>query len=78
MISMFDVITSNLKLIERARHIVIKATGCSYERAAQLLELSDNSVKVAIVMEILGVDYDVSISLLEKHNGHISRAISEQ
>lgn len=75
---MVDVKTSNLKLIERARHIVIKATGCSYERAAQLLELSDNSVKVAIVMEILGVDYDVSISLLEKHNGHISRAISEQ
>lgn len=74
---MVDVKTSNLKLIERARHIVIKATGCSYERAAQLLELSDNSVKVAIVMEILGVDYDVSISLLEKHNGHISRAISE-
>ncbi len=75
---MVDVKTSNLKLIERARHIVIKATGCSYERAAQLLELSDNSVKVAIVMEILGVDYDVSISLLEKHSGHISRAISEQ
>lgn len=75
---MVDVKTSNLKLIERARHIVIKATGCSYERAGQLLELSDNSVKVAIVMEILGVDYDVSISLLEKHNGHISRAISEQ
>ena len=75
---MVDVKTSNLKLIERARHIVIKATGCSYERAAQLLELSDNSVKVAIVMEILGVDYDVSINLLEKHNGHISRAISEQ
>ena len=75
---MVDVKTSNLKLIERARHIVIKATGCSYERAAQLLELSDNSVKVAIVMEILGVDYDVSISLLEKHNGHISRAISER
>lgn len=75
---MVDVKTSNLKLIERARHIVIKATDCSYERAAQLLELSDNSVKVAIVMEILSIDYDLAVSLLDKHDGHISEAISKQ
>ena len=75
---MVDVITSSLELIEIARYIVIKALDCSYERAAQLLELSDNSVKVAIVMEILSIDYDLAVSLLDKHDGHISEAISKQ
>lgn len=74
---MVDVKTSNLKLIERARHIVIRATGCSYERATELLELSHNSVKTAIVMELMNSDYDKAVELLSANEGHISKAIDK-
>lgn len=72
---MVDVKTSNLKLIERARHIIIRATQCSYERATELLELSHNSVKTAIVMELLNTDYDNATNKLNQNEGHISLAL---
>lgn len=72
---MVDVKTSNLKLIERARHIIIRATNCSYERATELLELSNNSVKTAIVMELLNVNYAEAVQKLESNEGHISLAL---
>lgn len=72
---MVDVKTSNLKLIERARHIIIRATGCSYERAVELLEISHNSVKEAIVMELLNADLETAQAKLKEHAGHIALAI---
>ena len=74
---MVDVKTSNLKLIERARHIVIRATDCTYERATELLEQSNNSVKTAIVMQFMDIDYETAKKLLEENEGHISRAINK-
>lgn len=72
---MVDVKTSNLKLIERARHIIIRATQCTYERATQLLEESNNSVKEAIVMELLKTDLKDAQAKLKAADGHIAQAI---
>ena len=69
---MVDVKTSNLKLIERAKTIIIQATGCSYERAEELLELSKGHVKTAIVMEKGNYDYEEATRQLDAHAGHIS------
>src|SRR5437867_2421789 len=48
---MVNVRPTNRKLEDRARRIIQQATGVSYERAAELLEEGDRSVRNAIVME---------------------------
>lgn len=73
---MVDVKTSNLKLIERAKGIIIKATGVSYEEAERLLEESGNHVKTAIVMQKLKASKDEAISALAKAEGIIAKAIA--
>lgn len=52
---MVDVKISNQKLAERARRIVAEVTGVSEEEAGALLLQSENEVKTAIVMALLGV-----------------------
>lgn len=53
---MVDLQITNEKLRDRANRIVSQATGASREGAAQALADSDDEVKVAIVMILLGVD----------------------
>ena len=47
---MVDVKTSNQKLIERAKRIIMKTANCDYEKASDALKKSGNDVKTAIVM----------------------------
>lgn len=72
---MVDVKTSNLKLIERAKKMIMRATSATYEEAEKLLVASDNNVKTAIVMKLVNVDKDVAVSELEKYKGRISKVI---
>lgn len=72
---MVDVKPTNKKLYERAKGILMKTTDCSYERAEELLEVSQMQVKPAIVMEKLGVDLDTALKLLEEHRENISQTI---
>lgn len=72
---MVDVKTSNLKLIERAKNIIMKATGVDYLEAESLLESSENHVKTAIVMHKLQIDFETAKKYLEDFNGHISKTI---
>ena len=53
---MVDVRVSNQKLAERARRIIREVTGVSEDEAAVLLARTDNEVKTAIVVALLGVD----------------------
>lgn len=73
---MVDVQTSNEKLVIRARNIFMQATGCDEETAIKRLEQTNNQVKLAIVMELCGLDIDAAKALLDKHNGHIGRAMA--
>ncbi|MFS8513650.1 MAG: N-acetylmuramic acid 6-phosphate etherase, partial [Planifilum fulgidum] len=47
---MVDVKPTNEKLVDRARRILMKATGVSYEEADRALKAADLQVKVALVM----------------------------
>lgn len=73
---MVDLKASNLKLIERSKDIIIKATRCNYERASELLELSKLNVKQAIVMELMSVDLEIAIELLKNNDGRISSIVN--
>lgn len=74
---MVDVQTTNKKLEERAINIVIESTGCSRERAIELIAICDKNVKLAIFMEIAGLPKNESLDILNKHNGHIRNAIND-
>lgn len=73
---MVDVRSTNEKLIERSRQMLMDATDCDYQRAVTLLSAADGHVKSAIVMELLNVDYHEARQLLEKHEGHIRHLLT--
>lgn len=72
---MVDVHASNKKLIERAKRIVVMATGCKYEVAEETLNKTKFAVKPAIVMLKTNQDYEQVIRALEQVNGHTRKAI---
>lgn len=74
---MVDVQATNKKLEERARNIVIEATGCSRDRAVELLTETSNNVKLAIFMEMSNLDKYKANEILAKCNGHIRNALIE-
>ncbi len=74
---MVDVQTSNEKLVIRARNIFMQATGCDEETAIRRLAQTNNKVKLAIVMELCGLELEEAEALLARNNGHIGRAMAE-
>ncbi|WP_415918294.1 N-acetylmuramic acid 6-phosphate etherase [Xylanivirga thermophila] len=72
---MVDVKPKNKKLIERAKRIIMLATGVSYEEADRYFKLSNKNAKVAIVMIEAGVCYETACELLEQGDGFVSQAI---
>lgn len=72
---MVDVRTSNHKLIERAKTIITRATGVTYEVAEEMLERSHNHVKTAIVMIKTKSNYDDAKKLLQESDDRIADAI---
>ncbi len=74
---MVDVKASNKKLVERAKRIVIEATGVSREEAIDKLELTDYDVKLAILLIKTGLSKEEVSKLLANNNGHISKVLEE-
>lgn len=74
---MVDVKTSNLKLIERAKSIIMNTTSCDYNLACQNLTKADNDVKIAIVMTLLNKDKEFSINKLQEYEYNVARLIHE-
>ncbi len=72
---MVDVQTTNSKLRDRARRIVIQATGLNETEAADLLAASDGEVKTAIVAALLDVEPENARQRLAQAGGVIRRAI---
>jgi N-acetylmuramic acid 6-phosphate etherase len=72
---MVDLQLTNKKLEERAKRIIMIATSCDYDRAAQLLLQSDASVKTAIVMQIGNRSKEEAMRMLAESDGFVNRAI---
>ncbi|MFC4767714.1 N-acetylmuramic acid 6-phosphate etherase [Effusibacillus consociatus] len=74
---MVSVQATNMKLVERVKRIIMEATGVSYDEAEKLAEKAGGDARVAIVMQITGLDSNKSLQLLERHKGRIREAIDE-
>ncbi len=74
---MVDVKTSNSKLIERAKRIIMKTTGSDYETAEKILAAASNDVKTAIAMILLDIDRETATEKLEKYDNNVAKLIHE-
>jgi len=74
---MVDVNPSNIKLVERAKKIIMQTTGCTSDTALDVLEKSDNKVKTAIVMIATNCSKDEANEKLHRANGFIRKALAE-
>ncbi|WP_313127846.1 N-acetylmuramic acid 6-phosphate etherase [Anaerocolumna sp.] len=72
---MVDMKPTNLKLVERAKRIVIQSTGCDMETAAEALEAADFSIKEAIIMILTGVTKEEAEKRINENQGFIRKCI---
>ncbi len=72
---MVDVQQTNEKLKVRAQNITMEATGCSRETAEEVLSKAKGEVKTAIIMILLGVDYDAAKARLKDSEDKIRTAV---
>lgn len=72
---MVDVQSTNLKLIERSKKIVMDATDCDYETAEEFLGKSGGDVKLAIVMLLTGLKKEQAQQKLVKNKGFVRKTI---
>jgi len=72
---MVDVKPTNSKLIDRATRIIAEIANVSYEMANDLLKISNNQVKTAIVMHKKNLSYNEAVELLARYNGKLREAL---
>jgi N-acetylmuramic acid 6-phosphate etherase len=72
---MVNVQPKNSKLADRARRIIARAAGVSYEKAGEMLIASGNSVRTAIVMTRAGVSREEAERRLAAGHGRIAEAL---
>lgn len=71
---MVDVQPTNEKLADRAKRIVMEATGCDASTAENTLRLTEGKPKPAILMILTGYSYEVVLEKLEENQGFIGKA----
>jgi N-acetylmuramic acid 6-phosphate etherase len=74
---MVDVQPTSEKLKDRARRILVIATGADYESAGRLLRRAHGNVKAAIVMQKTGLPYAKAVSRLRRADGLVRDAVGE-
>jgi N-acetylmuramic acid 6-phosphate etherase len=72
---MVDLRATNVKLKDRSERILMEVCGVSRDEARRLLDMADQRVKVAIVMQQLALTKDDAIASLERAGGVIRRVI---
>jgi N-acetylmuramic acid 6-phosphate etherase len=72
---MVNVQPTNAKLVDRAERIIAAATGCSPQRAAELLREA-GSVKTAIIMQQLHLSRADAEHRLATHKGHLRNTLT--
>lgn len=75
---MVDLRATNDKLRDRSERILIEVCGVSRSEARRLLEMADQRVKVAIVMQQLALTKSDAIAALERSGGVIRRVVPGQ
>ena len=76
---MIDVDASaNAKLVERARTLIQRVTGCERDRAAALLEQAGGSAKLACCMALTGQNAETARASLEREEGNLRKAIADE
>jgi N-acetylmuramic acid 6-phosphate etherase len=73
---MVDVQPTNDKLVQRAKNIIAELTGVSPEEAAESLQ-TYKTPKAAILALLTSIEGDKVHQLLDKHDGHLKKAIGE-
>ena len=73
---MIDVKASNKKLEERARHIVMEATGCCRSDAIAALQQADGRAKLAVFMLLSGKRAAEARDCLAAANGYVAQALA--
>ncbi len=72
---MVDVMQTNEKLVVRAQNIVMEATGCDRETAAEKIAIAGGNAKTAITMILADCGLEEAKARLEKAQGHVREAI---
>ena len=72
---MVDLRATNLKLVDRSERILMEVCDITRDVARELLQRADSRVKVAIVMQSLGVDRERAEQALEDGGGVVRRVI---
>ena len=72
---MVDVMQTNEKLVVRAQNIVMEATGCDRETAAEKIGIAGGNAKTAITMILADCGLEEARMRLEKAKGHVREAI---
>lgn len=75
---MVDVKATNNKLVERAKQIVMQATGIDYTEAEFYLKQADLSVKTAIVMAKTNTTKEQAEQKLRQANGFVKQSIVDE
>ncbi len=73
---MVNVRPTNAKLVDRAERIVMAAAGCSRKAARQRLAEAGDQVKLAIAMQLLGLDRTQAEEKLAAAGGVLARAVA--
>jgi len=72
---MVDVQSTNEKLTERSKRIIMEATQVDYETAQDYYEKAQQQVKTAIVMILLQSSYEEAVEKLELTGGFVRKSI---
>ncbi|MGB3312472.1 MAG: N-acetylmuramic acid 6-phosphate etherase [Nodosilinea sp.] len=73
---MIDVAVTNTKLRDRALRILCDLTDLDRVAAADLLDRSNQQVKLALMMHLGGLDAEAAAEQLAQHGGHLRRALA--
>jgi len=72
---MVDVMQTNEKLVVRAQNIVMEATGCDRETAAEKIAIAGGNAKTAITMILADCGLEEAKERLARARGHVREAI---
>ena len=72
---MVDVMQTNEKLVVRAQNIVMEATGCDRETAAEKIAIAGGNAKTAITMILADCGLEEARERLARAKGHVREAI---
>ncbi|KQL51180.1 N-acetylmuramic acid 6-phosphate etherase [Heyndrickxia shackletonii] len=72
---MVDVQSTNYKLVERSKRIIMQAADVDYDTAEKYFEDAQHNVKAAIIMILLQCSYKEALEKLKLSNGFIRKAL---